>query len=660
MINSFLNLCRACPMPLDGKRKFNHSEYKQNYKWYESYSTPTVDQPASNQKSSDLKAVVTSELAIPRRKKHPEVAYKSHHVMYQIDPAVVADRARSKEKSMANSRSRSADPNLGRKSVVVNPISEYEVPYQRNNDPLMTQSFPPCAPSSSNHPHHHRSSKFSTEYGSQYAWPKSVSLNAIKGNADKNQKIQDVIDHQPVSIRHGKITEYTAKFRPFSAYEYVDGIFKEPVTTSVVLTQPTNEDTSWYQEVVETRKKAEEYKSRSRYSTLESDHFEEIYKRQVDLWSHISSRYMLSALSLASASPVPKKKKLKKEGRPQTAPAHGKRASQSPQKSPQKKVGDDARSCDSTSPVKSDMTRPRSPKKPFGRPSTSSVPGSAKPVAVAKPQSTTSNLSNVAAKPKKLEERSKSNEAKQSNRPTTLTSTPRPKPSSRVELPKAHSKPKSTSVVNPPVAGGKPGKIWLKPTVAKEKESDTEEKQENPQVDENYPVDVNKSGDEQKPLEDNSDDKRNVLNGADSLRVDSPPPLPEPVHLTHVRSPEEVTGVKSPDPETWTVPLHKSQPLQWTDGQTGSPMSDKTSTPGSQKSPQHAVYQKPKVSSATATPPQQHTPKHHASNVIDENCTDASENVCPTKNMSPKTTSTTNPDEVLDKARSRLDEFWND
>ncbi|CAM1324157.1 Uncharacterised protein r2_g3283 [Pycnogonum litorale] len=628
MINSFLNLCRACPMPLDGKRKFNHSEYKQNYKWYESYSTPTVDQPASNQKSSDLKAVVTSELAIPRRKKHPEVAYKSHHVMYQIDPAVVADRARSKEKSMANSRSRSADPNLGRKSVVVNPISEYEVPYQRNNDPNNKS--------------------------------KTLNNESSPGNADKNQKIQDVIDHQPVSIRHGKITEYTAKFRPFSAYEYVDGIFKEPVTTSVVLTQPTNEDTSWYQEVVETRKKAEEYKSRSRYSTLESDHFEEIYKRQVDLWSHISSRYMLSALSLASASPVPKKKKLKKEGRPQTAPAHGKRASQSPQKSPQKKVGDDARSCDSTSPVKSDMTRPRSPKKPFGRPSTSSVPGSAKPVAVAKPQSTTSNLSNVAAKPKKLEERSKSNEAKQSNRPTTLTSTPRPKPSSRVELPKAHSKPKSTSVVNPPVAGGKPGKIWLKPTVAKEKESDTEEKQENPQVDENYPVDVNKSGDEQKPLEDNSDDKRNVLNGADSLRVDSPPPLPEPVHLTHVRSPEEVTGVKSPDPETWTVPLHKSQPLQWTDGQTGSPMSDKTSTPGSQKSPQHAVYQKPKVSSATATPPQQHTPKHHASNVIDENCTDASENVCPTKNMSPKTTSTTNPDEVLDKARSRLDEFWND
>lgn len=42
---------------------------------------------------------------------------------------------------MANSRSRSADPNMGRKSVVVNPISEYEVPYQRtkahqNDDPV--------------------------------------------------------------------------------------------------------------------------------------------------------------------------------------------------------------------------------------------------------------------------------------------------------------------------------------------------------------------------------------------------------------------------------------------------------------------------------------------------------------------------------------------
>lgn len=33
--------------------------------------------------------------------------------------------------------------------------------------------------------------------------------------------------------------------------------------------------------------------------------------------------------------------------------------------------------------------------------------------------------------------------------------------------------------------------------------------------------------------------------------------------LTHVRTPEEVTGVKSPDPENWTVPIENSEKLQW-------------------------------------------------------------------------------------------------
>lgn len=35
------------------------------------------------------------------------------------------------------------------------------------------------------------------------------------------------------------------------------------------------------------------------------------------------------------------------------------------------------------------------------------------------------------------------------------------------------------------------------------------------------------------------------------------------VPLTHVRTPEEVTGVKSPDPENWTVPIESSERLQW-------------------------------------------------------------------------------------------------
>lgn len=38
---------------------------------------------------------------------------------------------------------------------------------------------------------------------------------------------------------------------------------------------------------------------------------------------------------------------------------------------------------------------------------------------------------------------------------------------------------------------------------------------------------------------------------------------PSVVPLTHVRTPEEVTGVKSPDPENWTVPIENRERLEW-------------------------------------------------------------------------------------------------
>lgn len=40
------------------------------------------------------------------------------------------------------------------------------------------------------------------------------------------------------------------------------------------------------------------------------------------------------------------------------------------------------------------------------------------------------------------------------------------------------------------------------------------------------------------------------------------------VPLTTVKSPEEVTGVRSPDPESWTVPLEIGKGLHWMDGKT--------------------------------------------------------------------------------------------
>ncbi|XP_076363007.1 uncharacterized protein LOC143253282 isoform X2 [Tachypleus tridentatus] len=59
-----------------------------------------------------------------------------------------------------------------------------------------------------------------------------------------------------------------------------------------------------------------------------------------------------------------------------------------------------------------------------------------------------------------------------------------------------------------------------------------------------------------------------AVNG--DLESKSPSPIPAPptgpVPLTTVKSPEEVTGIKSPDPETWTIPLETSKDLEWTEG----------------------------------------------------------------------------------------------
>lgn len=73
----------------------------------------------------------------------------------------------------------------------------------------------------------------------------------------------------------------------------------------------------------------------------------------------------------------------------------------------------------------------------------------------------------------------------------------------------------------------------------------------------------------------NMTDTENLVNGICSP---SPPVLRpklpnRPVPLTTVKSPEEVTGVRSPDPATWTVPLETGKGLQWTDGKTPSGVS---------------------------------------------------------------------------------------
>ncbi|XP_026673822.1 flocculation protein FLO11 isoform X6 [Ceratina calcarata] len=120
MIGSFWNLCRACPsMPID---KQLHSEYRSTYTWHE-YTGPHQEhtvvrrapQPpptSTKQASAKLQSAKstedennegpTLEPPLPRRKKCPELAYKTHEFMTAadgggidaVDSNVVADKVR--------------------------------------------------------------------------------------------------------------------------------------------------------------------------------------------------------------------------------------------------------------------------------------------------------------------------------------------------------------------------------------------------------------------------------------------------------------------------------------------------------------------------------------------------------------------------------------
>ncbi|XP_077275639.1 uncharacterized protein LOC143904675 isoform X13 [Temnothorax americanus] len=119
MIGSFWNLCRACPsMPID---KQLHSEYKSTYTWHE-YTGPHQEHtvvrrapqppPSTKQPSAKLQSAKstedensegpTLEPPLPRRKKCPELAYKTHEFITAadgggidtIDSNVVADKVR--------------------------------------------------------------------------------------------------------------------------------------------------------------------------------------------------------------------------------------------------------------------------------------------------------------------------------------------------------------------------------------------------------------------------------------------------------------------------------------------------------------------------------------------------------------------------------------
>ncbi|XP_017780230.1 PREDICTED: bromodomain-containing protein 4 isoform X7 [Nicrophorus vespilloides] len=129
MIGSFWNLCRACPsMPVDKL----HSEYRSTYRWHE-YTGPRQEVVRRAPQGGHANAVAPSdekrhdfgnatrideestemptlEPALPRRKKHPDLAYRHHEFIlsdgnnFADDFEPYVDRARSEERGVSNWR----------------------------------------------------------------------------------------------------------------------------------------------------------------------------------------------------------------------------------------------------------------------------------------------------------------------------------------------------------------------------------------------------------------------------------------------------------------------------------------------------------------------------------------------------------------------------
>ncbi|XP_033610396.1 serine/arginine repetitive matrix protein 1 isoform X8 [Cryptotermes secundus] len=211
MIGSFWNLCRACPsMPVDKL----HSEYRSTYKWHEYVGQEVVHRPpqpsASGANPSKLQtarsmeednhvAVPRFEPAIPRRKKHPELAYRTHEFLAMseaggsddsLESTVAFDRARSEERGGAHIRPSRRSKSEGPPTTAGAPpgpaLSEYRLQYMNmaspppravrsDSDPcvdeeMMIASYPPPAPAG---PLSNAIARISTEYRLQFAWPRA-------------------------------------------------------------------------------------------------------------------------------------------------------------------------------------------------------------------------------------------------------------------------------------------------------------------------------------------------------------------------------------------------------------------------------------------------------------------------------------------------------
>ncbi|KAM7361331.1 uncharacterized protein ACRADG_011263 isoform 6-T9 [Cochliomyia hominivorax] len=193
MIGSFWNLCRACPsMPVDKVSTQLHSEYRSTYRWHEftGNSRPEVVRRAPAPNPSQFVGP-TNEPPLPRRKKCPELAYKSHEFIIGTEYTDARNNAANR---MARSEERNGTPSRRSKSEGPPAVPNgraYAIPTEVDG-PETKQ-----AGESNNGLFKKTISKLSTEYRLQFVWPNVRRIRDQTGSNVQNKTTAKEQQQQP-------------------------------------------------------------------------------------------------------------------------------------------------------------------------------------------------------------------------------------------------------------------------------------------------------------------------------------------------------------------------------------------------------------------------------------------------------------------------------
>ncbi|XP_043653649.1 AF4/FMR2 family member lilli isoform X4 [Drosophila teissieri] len=301
MIGSFWNLCRACPsMPVD---KQLHSEYRSTYRWHEftGNSRPEVVRRAPAPNPSQFVGA-TNEPPLPRRKKCPELAYKSHEFI--IGSEYTDGRRDASAHRLARSEERGGTPSRRSKSegppVVPNgrayPIAT-EIDGTTRKQAATLHELEPLVSDTDDRKTHEKQVTIVERKITSRPFSQAIDQERLNHFITKKENfgfadaavaaaaLKDEVDNRQQAVESGQVVVMNGSAPPHSK---------------------PNLDL-WFKEMVELRKKAGEYKCRGWGIEIDP----ELYKKQKDLWDQVSKRSSLSALSLASSvhRPITKEEK---------------------------------------------------------------------------------------------------------------------------------------------------------------------------------------------------------------------------------------------------------------------------------------------------------------------------------------------------------------